>query len=141
MSKHTWLTKPTEAKAERLKEAFMLAREAGASHSQAAGFAGYCVERAAQASTIYAHSRMLLPGAVRSNWRCANRPEYHLLFRNHLSLILGEEVQSALRAFHGPAADEARIDAQNGDLAAAAVLADMLEEAGITGLSDYVRAV
>lgn len=141
MSKHTWLVKPTEAKAERLREAFTMAREAGASYRQAAGFAGYCVERAAQSSTVYAHSRMLLPSAVRSSWRCAGRHEYHLLFRNHLSLLLGKEVQDTLRALHGPAADQARRDAQNGDSAAAAALTDMLEEAGITGLAEYARAL
>lgn len=82
MSKHTWLTRPTEVKWERLNIAFRVAHDGGGTPTECQIFAGYCIERWAQGSS---------PGSIGGLWMAARSMWYT---HSKVRLFLGKNAEN-----------------------------------------------
>src|SRR5262245_50710337 len=100
MSKHTWLTAPSQLKADRLLAAFREARRLGYSAHESRVFAGYFTEVSAQAGDMGeyhpGHWVKLTPGRLlaqveRGGWRILrsrNAGNYVLTWERHTELLV-----------------------------------------------------
>lgn len=101
MSKHTWLTKPTQEKAARLTSYIEYAVRSGSDTEQAELFAGYCLESFAQAGSGSAET--VYAACIKSGWKIGkgkNAENYKKtveIHRHFLVLTLIDTVWDKLR--------------------------------------------
>lgn len=133
MSKHVWLVKPTQGKADRLLEIWRSVGYLGWTTRQRRRFATYALESETQKGVggyRYTNRGMqhgdLVQGAINSNHRYAqghNAGNYERCFLNHLPLMLAEDYQAAGLDPSAPPP----------------ILADKLEEAGSVARAQEIR--